>query len=958
MIVLASLFCCALECAGATFQVTTNLDFNAGSLRQAITDANATPGTNTITFNIPGSGVQTISVSSQLPVITNTLVIDGTTQPGYTGTPLIALNGNGLFGSACGLVITGTGNTVRALSIQRFHFSGGTGHGILIQGGGSNIVAGCFIGVDATGTALQFNSGAGIWISNSVYNVIGGTNAADRNLICGNSIAGVLISGGAATNNQVLGNYIGLGIFGTNVIGSTHGVTISNTPNNIIGGTVPGARNVISGQSDHEVILTGTGTVGNVIAGNYIGIRADGTALSANNANFDGISVNNAPSNTIGGIVAGARNVISGNNNGINLLGSNTVGNVIQGNYIGTDASGSVKIPNHTGVIATALNGGFSVSNVIGGSVHGAGNLISGNVTVGVYINGSAGNTVQGNFIGTDATGLLALGNGASGTGGGLSVSGSGNIIGGAVPGAGNVISGNPSDGLDISVASISDFSINNLVQGNFIGVGSDGTTPLGNGLIGSGGRGLAVLGANSNLIGGFTAGSGNVVAYNGLDGVWLVGTFGFSGLFGSNNIVAGNTIYSNGAVVVSVGGNAAGITFLGHASISSNSIFANTYLGIDRGGDGPTPNTPGGPSNYPILTSARQGSTDIDGVLDGTPGCTYTIEFYENFPQDIRLGNYGPQGHTLIGKLLDVPPGPFEARLPGTATVGDTITAFAESDCGKDPSEFSATITFTAAPNTNPPTMGDPFLIGALGTFTIPKIASTNGRNIAIQASSDPKGPYRNVAVIPAMQTQVNLDQITEILQQFYRLQYIDTVGKLKVMVQNPGGSPMSNAPVKLGRDDATTLTTGTDGSAEWDDFPDGDTEFVLEEDTTVTGTSVTYSNKVMMLVNVAANISKLIVIQAMIAADTNAPPPACNCTPWCGIVAGVVDGVEQLEARGGANGTCGDSANVQITPPVGAPFTLPPGQTLFDRPPASGTWTITSTVCGRTQTATITVP
>ena len=695
MIILASLFCCALECAGASFQVTTTVDFNAGSLRQAITDANATPGTNTITFNIPGSGVQTISVSSQLPVITNTLVIDGTTQPGYTGTPLIALNGNGLFGSACGLVITGTGNTVRALSIQRFHFSGGTGHGILIQGGGSNVVAGCFIGVDATGTALQFNSGAGIWISNSVYNVIGGTNAADRNLICGNSVAGVLLSGGVAANNQVLGNYIGLGIFGTNAIGSTHGVTISNAPNNIIGGNVPGARNVISGQLDHEVILTGTGTVGNIIAGNYIGIRADGTALSANNANFDGISVNNAPGNTIGGIVAGTRNVISGNNNGINLLGSNTVGNVIVGNYIGTDASGSVKIPNHTGVIATALNGGFSVSNVIGGSVHGAGNVISGNVTVGVYINGSAGNTVQGNFIGTDATGLLALGNGASGTGGGLSVSGSGNIIGGGVPGAGNVISGNPSDGLDISVASLSDFSINNLVQGNWIGVGADGTTPLGNGLIGSGGRGLAVLGANSNLIGGFTAGSGNVVAYNGLDGVWLAGTFGYSGLFGSNNIVAGNTIYSNGAVVVWLGGKAAGVTLMGANLISSNSIFGNVYLGIDSGGDGPTANTPNGKSNYPILTLARQGSTDIDGTLNAGANCVYHIEFSYNSTEDNN-----PEFQFPLG-AIDVPTDgagnvTFHATFSYTVPRGMRITATATAACPGSPGETSEISHFT----------------------------------------------------------------------------------------------------------------------------------------------------------------------------------------------------------------------------------------------------------------------
>ena len=337
--------CLPLHLPGSVFTVTNNLDSGTGSLRQAITDANAvTPGTNTIAFNIPAPGVQIISVLHQLPVITNAMIIDGTTQPGYAGTPLIALNGNSLFASACGLVIAGNGSTVRALTIQRFKLSSASSHGILIQGGGGNVVAGCFIGTETNGITQQFNNGAGVWISNSVNNVIGGTNAADRNLISGNIVCGVLISDGA-TSNQVLGNIIGLGIAGTNAVANNRGVVISNTPNNIIGGTVPGARNVISGQTDHEVLIIGLGASGNVVAGNYIGTRADGTALSTNNVNFDGVSVNNAPSNTIGGTVAAARNVLSGNNNGVTLLGTNSYGNVIQGNYIGTDASGTIKNP-------------------------------------------------------------------------------------------------------------------------------------------------------------------------------------------------------------------------------------------------------------------------------------------------------------------------------------------------------------------------------------------------------------------------------------------------------------------------------------------------------------------------------------------------------------------------------------------------------------------------------------
>ena len=945
-------------CTGAILQVTNTADSGAGSLRQAISDANATPGTNTITFNIPGPGAPTISLLTQLPVITNAVNIDGTTQPGYLGTPLIALNGNSLFGSACGLVIASGGNSVRALTIQRFKFNAATGHGILIQGGGGNVVAGCFIGTDTNGIAQQFNSGCGIWISNSVNNVIGGTNAADRNLLSGNSVCGVLISGGGATGNQVLGNIIGLGIAGTNAVGNNRGVIISNAPNNIIGGVVPGARNVISGQFDHEIVVTGLGATGNVIEGNYIGVRSDGAALSANNANFDGVSVNNAPSNTIGGIVTGARNILSGNNNGITLLGSNTIGNVIQGNYIGTDPSGSVKIPNHEGILVTALNGGFSLSNTIGGAVSGAGNLISGNKTYGLGINASAGNTVQGNFIGTDATGMIALGNGASGTGGGMSVSGSGNIIGGSAPGAGNVISGNPSDGLDIVVASVSDLSVNNLVQGNLIGVAANGVSPLGNGLVGVGGRGLSVLGANSNLIGGFSAGAGNMIANNGYDGVWMVGAFGAFGTPGTNNLVAGNTIYSNGAVVVAQGGTAAGVSLLGPNVVSSNSIYANTYLGIDNGADGPTANTPQGHSNYPLLTLVRLGSTEIDGVMNGTPGCVYTIEFYENNPGLTLI--YGAQGQIFLGDIV-VPPGPFHASFFQRATEGDDITAIATAHCSpRETSEFSFSFKVTLTPQA-PPALGTGLPVG--GDFEA-SVKSTNGENIVIKSTTDlstPMGLWETILMLAAGTTNADLGSVFDAPSIFFRATDSGgAVGNVQATFVDSNNVPMAGAPVQIGRLEMP-IFADANGVVRNDGYPAGPTKVVLNKQTTVTvnGSSVTYSNKLAILVNVNANIVNLMVLKAALAADTNPPPPVCLCTPWCGVMGGTVGGVQKVSAAGGANGTCGGTPQVTLTGPgIAGQLTLIPGKEIQIDPAQDGTWTVTSTVCGTTKSVQITLP
>ncbi|HEY5044136.1 MAG TPA: hypothetical protein VIK53_19370 [Verrucomicrobiae bacterium] len=368
----------SFSCLGATFTVTNTLDSGAGSFRQAISDANATAGANTITFNIPSSGVQTISILSSLPTITNSVIIDGTTQPSYAGMPLIDFNGAG----RPGFLITAGNSTVRALIVRNCGTSSARSSGIVLSTNGSNVIAGCFIGTGASGT----NGGSqvenfldGITIANSPNNMIGGTNASDRNVICGNAGSGIAISGPGATNNLIQGNFIGLNV--TGAVGYPNGyggilsaanISISNAPNNTIGGVVAGARNAIAGYAD-GIRLTGLGATGNQIQDNYIGTAPNGSALPGgyNKYYYRGVWIVNAPSNTIGGAGSGAGsgagNLISGTSYAITISGTNANANVIQGNFIGTDVSGTSTNDNYMGIyISQGAQG-----TLIGGTVAG-----------------------------------------------------------------------------------------------------------------------------------------------------------------------------------------------------------------------------------------------------------------------------------------------------------------------------------------------------------------------------------------------------------------------------------------------------------------------------------------------------------------------------------------------------------------------------------------------------------
>src|SRR6185436_8055947 len=187
----------------------------------------------------------------------------------------------------------------------------------------------------------------------------------------------------------------------------------------------------------------------------------------------------------VGGLTPGARNVVSGNNEGVFIRGA---GGKVQGNYIGTDITGTQALGNN-GSGVTAGDGA-----IIGGTVPEARNIISanfiGNVALGLNNSGTAA-TVQGNYIGTDVTGTRSLGNPSNG----INIFSNNNLIGGLVAGAGNVISGN-SNGIVIS--SFSSGSVGNVIRGNFIGTNAAGTGPVPNLQ-----QGIVITGAVNNTIGG-----------------------------------------------------------------------------------------------------------------------------------------------------------------------------------------------------------------------------------------------------------------------------------------------------------------------------------------------------------------------------------------------------------------------------------------------------------------------
>ncbi len=485
----------SLPLAAATFTVTNTNDSGAGSLRQAILDANANPGLDTIAFNIPGPGVHTITPATPLDPISDAVTIDGYTQPGSSvNTDPVATNAVltiELDGTVAGppsntglrFFTPGGNSTMQGLVINRWPY------GIHTAGSGTHTIRGNFVGIDPTGSFARANAINGIDLGSPGGDVVGGPTPADRNLICGNGASGI--------------------------------------------------------QSQEP-------------------------------------------------------------------------GVVIQGNLIGTDAAGTVAIPNGIGVGASA----------------------------------PSNNTVLGNVISGNGTGLVAF-----------------NII----------------------------------IQGNKIGTTADGTGPLGNS---GNGYDSGIVDPAGLTIGGTGAGEGNEIAFNGGAGIKLNG--------GVNDTFRGNSIHDNGGLGVDLG-------------VDGQPNF-NDAGDVDEGANHL--------QNFPIIQSVTTGaSTHIVGKLDSTPSTTFELDFYanpacSNFPRELL------EGETYLGSAQVTTNGSghatIDVTLPVATEAGARISATAIDPNGST-SEFSQRIIFSISPTSGDAAGGTPLTVSGTDfadptSLTIGGVATTVG--------------------------------------------------------------------------------------------------------------------------------------------------------------------------------------------------------------------------------------
>ena len=385
----ALMLAAAAAVSATTFTVTSTADSGAGTLRQAILDSNANPGADTIAFGIVGSGGHAIGPTSPLPTITEPLTIDGYTQSGSSANTnpasqglntvlTIEIDGTNAGASPC-LFVAADDVTIRGLVVNRC-----TDKAVATTGAHSDFVLeGCFIGTNAAGTQALAPFGGGVNPRSQTNARVGGTTPSARNLISGDSLFGAPIAFGQGlsepvSNSLVAGNLVGTDISGLHLL-MPPGAGSMNTgggANNVVGGTAAGARNVFTDM----LFVSG---IGNQIQGNFVGLDVTGTIVI--NTNSGGIMFNtSANNNTVGGSAAGAGNRIGGAiNAGIDINGD---GNIVQGNQVGTDSTGTIRLANGYWGILANVN---SSNTTIGGVGPGEGNIVA-------YNRGWAGVVVQG----------------------------------------------------------------------------------------------------------------------------------------------------------------------------------------------------------------------------------------------------------------------------------------------------------------------------------------------------------------------------------------------------------------------------------------------------------------------------------------------------------------------------------------------------------------------------------
>ena len=620
---------------------------------------------------------------------------------------LTADGNNGLGNGAGGILLDHASHSTISGNV----ISGNTGDGILIQQvngvSSANLISNNQIGTNSGGSTAIPNTLNGIHLK-----AVTGTTIT-QNLLSGNGGSGIVLDVGT-TGTLIESNKIGTDVTGKVRLANTmNGIDAESSSGITIGGASSGQGNLISGNTQNGIYLaagfTDPDDSGVRIQGNTIGLSVDGTVPLANGDN--GIWQNGSDGTTIGGTTALERNIISANSaNGISLGTGNDA--VVEGNYIGTDATGKVALGNGVGLVFT----GASYAT-IGGTIKGAGNLISGNNASGIdsFVIGSTAELFEGNLVGLDVTGVVALPNKTSG----IRIAGPTNCtIGGTIAAAANVISGNGGDGVNLVPNAASAL----LILGNYIGTDSAADN------LGNKGDGVDI-GSDGVTIGGTARGTGNVIADNGISGILIDGNFD-------------------------------------HNSFLTNSIYGNANLGINLG-NGPTLNhpdeqgftlpAPNDYQNYPVLTSASStaSSTEVVGTLNAAANTTYLIQFFANSSADpsgygqgqLYLGSAmvktGADSNATIDAMLGtVVPNAWLVSATATDPLGNTsefssdITPTPNADVGVTISTSPATTAYAGSPLTYTVTVTDAGPDNAQGVSVVDTLPQNIGANVTAVTS------------------------------------------------------------------------------------------------------------------------------------------------------------------------------------------------------------------------------
>jgi parallel beta-helix repeat protein len=613
----------------ASFTVNNLNDSGAGSLRAAITAANAAGSSSSITFDVQG----TITLASDLPPITQAVTINATNAPGSTtgGPPQVELNCNGNAG-----LVFGTGSDDSKL--LGLAVGGASGNGVTLEGS-SITLADNYIGLGTSGAALA-NGGAGIYVAaTSSDNTIGSNPDAASgvvsNVISGNAGSGIVLDG--SSGNTLVDNYIGTDPTGTVAIANGgNGVLVTGgASNNTIGGTaytdtatgvennptgsedpanatfvVPPLGNLVSGNSGNGILINDNSQY-NVLNGNFVGTTATGNAALGNA--LDGVAINGANNNSLIGCTAVDNpfvyyNVVSGNGaNGLHITNSNDV--TVQANFFGIGANNATTIGN-------ALNGilvdGSSTDVQVGGVIP-LGNVAAGNGQNGIEVAGTASGFTTFNTFG----GLYAFGGAAPNGNDGLLITASG----GDQTVRTNVFSGNANDGIEIG--------------GNASGVTVDpdivGLDTAGMAALPNQNNGLVIDGtAHDNTIGGTLDSVIPENLFSGNDGYGIAlldqasDNTVFNSYVGLGDFGVGALGNSEGGVYV--GDTATGNTFAGSlpdvvsandgngftlGNETSDTTITGDIIGYGANGTLPLPN-----SGVPINANASTGNTISDNTI------------------------------------------------------------------------------------------------------------------------------------------------------------------------------------------------------------------------------------------------------------------------------------------------------------------------------------------------------